>query len=317
MQQVDYSELFKSVGMSQSGTVLISEQMSGLESNPLDDWLFLGVSAFVGHSAATKRNITSAAIIGSGNGIDAIAIISLYPHLNTLYVSDILSDILPTIEKNINSNVPIGSQVKINMLAGRDCEPLPQKVDLIYGNLPLVLVEEELMQQELATTTLASKSSYAHLTLSEGDPLLDYSMLSQLGFLISAKQKLASSGSIITLIGGRVPDSVVEKCFQRAGLRFERLLMSFMLQSDAQFLKEYAEYEDKTKGVQFEFYNSQQAHRLLEIYNVPVRGKIVGLEPEQLRDILYDARISASEAFSHYQQGKSVGHLAFAYEAYI
>ncbi len=45
----------------------------------------------------------------------------------------------------------------------------------------------------------------------DNDILYKYSLLSQLGFVISAKEKLREGGSLVTLIGGRIPTEAIEE----------------------------------------------------------------------------------------------------------
>ncbi|HLC50118.1 MAG TPA: hypothetical protein VJI97_01700 [Candidatus Nanoarchaeia archaeon] len=312
---IDITNLMRETGINHHGVITVTEKMSGLEPNPRDDWLYYGLNSLNLTAQERGTTIRSAAFIGSGNGIETIAALKLFPNLKNLYVTDIVPEILPQIQKNIESNFPKGLKRKrVNYSAGRDCIPLEQKVDLIYGNLPLVVVNTNRLNRSLSTTTLTDAAAYRHLSRGENDLLRKYSLLSQLGFLISAKERLNDSGIIITLIGGRIPYEAIEECFARAGLEQRLLLTGFKKQSDPQFLKEYSDFEAKEK-TNFVFYDYAKAAGILESVGVKMPDIIAGYSDKQLKKILRPAQINASQAYELSKQGKDIGHLAYAFAA--
>lgn len=304
------------VGINHTGTVLVSENMSGLEENPKDDWLYLALLSLA-RVAKEKKDVTSAAMIGCGNGIDAIAVLKLFPNLQHLIVTDVIEDIMPHIEANIENNIPDHSGVSITYTVGPDAYPLEDSVDLMYANLPLVMVDEIELQENRSTTTLTDAKRYIQLAQGDEDELKKYSLLSQLGFLLSAKEKLTQEGKIITLIGGRVPFSTIDECFKRAELQYKHLYTAFMKQSDAEFTEQYANLEN-TEGVEFVFYDYDHAKEILENeFNVAVPEIIPDASESRVKEALKSAQINAKQAFDLYKQGKDIGHLAFAFEASI
>ncbi len=312
-KQIDFSALMQATEINANGTVVVNETMSALESNPKDDWLYLGLLA-IKHELETKK-ISSFAVVGSGNGIDVVAALHVSRNLKKIIVTDILPDILPLIKSDIENNADVAG-VNIEYVAGRDAEPLRSKVDLIYGNLPLIMVaDENRFDSNRATTTITEASSYMHLSKGENDELRRWSLLSQLGFLLSAKEKLNPSGTIITLIGGRIPYPIISECFERAGLKFKELFCAFKRQSDPEFLKDYSEYE-KREDVEFCFYDYEKAAAILKSQlSVEVPDIIKGKTGEELKTMLKAAQINAVQAYDLAMQNKFVGHLAHAFEA--
>ena len=313
---IDISELMKIAGIDHQGTIQVTENMSGLESNPKDDWLYLALLSLAYIAKNKGKQVNSIALIGEGNGIDAIATLKLFKQIKSLYITDILPEILPYIQKNIEANLPeIIKGVKVEYLHGRDCHPLSEKVDFIYANLPLVMVNPEELEKSLSTTTLTDAKCYSHLSKGANDELRKYSMLSQLGFLISAKEKLNKGGSIVTLIGGRVPTSIIEETFARAELKHNTLYIAFMKQSDPEFMEQYASFE-KLENITFSFYDYEKASAILEeklgIYTPDV---IDGHSEKEIRRILESSEINAQQAYQLYLNNKDVGHLAYAFEA--
>lgn len=316
---IDITDLLTLTGINHRGTIQITHpDMTGLEPNPKDDWLYLGLLAIKDIAQRKGDQVKSAAFIGSGNGIETIAALKLLSHMETLFVTDLVQEIQPGIIQNITANA--GEELKgvrTYCLGGRDCHPLPEPVDLIYGNLPLIMFDNsEIEKMPLSRTTLTDTAAYLPLSLGPNDILLRWSLLSQLGFLITAKEKLAPSGSIITLIGGRVPAYAIDECFRRAGLVYRKLSCTFKRQSDAQFLKQYAEYE-QTAGVSFAFYDYAKASDILrDTLGVTVPELLPVKDDIQLKELLAPALLSAQEAYQASQSGKVIGHIAYAFEAW-
>jgi len=230
-----------------------------------------------------------------------------------MYVTDILPQIVPHIYTNIAANVPPEDLPETHLRDGRDCEGIYGPLDLIYANLPLVMVNPKELDRDLATTTLTDESAYEHLSIGPHDNLRRWSMLSQLGFLLSAKEKLKPDGTIITLIGGRIPDSAIEECFQRAGLQHERTLTGFMRQSDSEYLEQYAAWEQR-EGTNFLFFNYAVANVLLQSARID-SPEILDKSEDSVMTILCGADMSAQKAYEHHLQGGDVGHLAYAFSA--
>jgi len=316
---INVSDLFRMCGMRHQGKVAITHpDMTGLEPNPKDDWLYLGLLSLRETARIKGDQIKSAAFIGSGNGIETIAALKLFSSLEKIFVTDLVKDIQPGIIQNIRLNVKNElKKVEVKCLAGRDCHPLPEKVDLIYGNLPIMVCDtEEIEKHHLARTTLTDAHEYAYLSQGKNDILEKYSLLSQLGFLLSAKEKLSAGGCVLTLIGGRVPYAAIDECFRRAGLNYCKMYTSFMRQSDCQFLKQYAEYEAKKK-VNFAFYDCQRADDIIcDKLAVAIPEIITGLDDDNLKELLKPALLTAQQAYQFYLKGKPVGHIAYAFEAW-
>ncbi len=315
---IDITNLMSVAGINHQGTVVITENMSGLESNPKDDWLFLCLLALKDLSQRTNIEISSIANIGSGNGIDIVAELKLFKNLSKIIVTDVIEEILPQIRKNIESNLPEESKkIQITYVAGRDCEPVKEKVDLVYGNLPLIMVSTDEFDKNRATTTLTEASHYLHLSQGKNDILQKYSLLSQLGFLLSAKEKLQAKGIIITLLGGRIPQEAIDEVFQRADLKYKELYCAFKIQADPEFLEQYAKYETKEQA-QFFFYDYEKASKIIkDKLQIVVPDIIKNYSGEQLKELLKDVRLNANQAYTFAKDGKPVGHIAFAFEATI
>ena len=316
---ISITDLFYFTGISHQGKIKISHpEMSGLEAHPKDDWLYLGLLAIKAIAQKKGDQINSAAFIGSGNGVETIAALKLLPNLKTIFVTDLASGIQTGIVQNICANAKQDLQgICTFCFQGRDCQPLPEQVDLIYGNLPLIMFDsEEIAKHNLSLTTLTDSSAYINLSQGTNDMLLRYSLLSQLGFLLSAKEKLTPKGSILTFIGGRVPYYAIEECFKRAGLSHRKLFTSFKRQSDPQFFKQYAEYELR-HNVDFAFYDYKLGKEIIQSkLGLLIPEVIAGFEDDELKVLLAPALLSARQAYENHLKGLPVAHIAYAFEAW-
>ena len=174
------------------------------------------------------------------------------------------------------------------------------------------MVDESEIGAERSTTTLTDAKYYMPLKKDEQDSLDTYSLLSQLGFILSAKEKLNEKGILITLIGGRIPSSVIDELFVRADVKAKKLFIAFMKQSDPEFVEQYAKIE-KQKGANFMFYDYDKALKIIEnIWGIKVPD-IINKEENEIRDLLQPALVNANQAFELHKQGKDIGHLAYAF----
>src|SRR5258708_123976 len=131
-KEVNITKLFEVAGVEPGpklGKIFLSSRMEPPETNPYNDWLYIGLLAL--KDISKEKQIEKAACIGTGQGIDAIALAHLF-RPKILYATDIVEELLGLAAKNIESNLQLGYRPeKIVYLAGKDCEPLPEKVDLI------------------------------------------------------------------------------------------------------------------------------------------------------------------------------------------
>lgn len=307
-------DLHDLVSSSAPEEISLDARMSGIESDARNDWLHVALAEYRRLKRDRGSVIGKAAFIGSANGVDVIAALRLFS-IDTLIVTDIVPDIIKYIEDNIYKNTPKEClPTQIDFVCGRDCDPVANPCDVIYGNLPLLMASGDELGSDLATTTLTDAQAYSALNHGSDDPLAKWSLLSQVGFLLSAKSKLAPGGVVITLIGGRIPDEVIAECFDRAGMEYDLGTVAIMRQSDEQYLEQYAKHELRLDGKAFLFYDEAEAARLLARHGM-VYPSILNLSPNDARAILEPAALTAASAWGRIQSGHHVGHLAYGFRA--
>ncbi|VVB99554.1 Uncharacterised protein [uncultured archaeon] len=313
MARVDISNLFGAAGIKHSGFVDISGKMPQIEENPKEDWLYLSLIAFRKAESLFGNSISSAAAIGSGNGVDAIAMLRTFKNLRRLQVTDIVPEILPKISQNIKKNsADIIEGREISYKPGRDCLPVEGKVDLIYANLPLMMASGKSFGRLNSNVALADMGCYFGLSNGKEDLLYRYSLLPQLGFLLSAGDKLGKNGRVLTMVGGRLPGNALDECFSRAGMKYEKFACAFKSHSDIAFLEEYARHEAEN-GLSFEFYDYEKARdRIREKIGVEPPAAMDKVNCTKMKPMISSARINAAEALALHRKGGKIGHIAYA-----
>lgn len=304
-------ELHVLASTTEEDRIHLTAKMSGIEKEAADDLLQVAPNELRRFKHHNGGYIGRAAFVGTAHGVAAIAALRLF-QIESMIVTDILAEILAPIEQNVRDNTEAQDmREEINFVADRDCEPVPEGCDLISANLPLVMTSSD----DLATTTLTDASAYERLAEGDDDPLVKWSLLSQLGFLVSAKRKLKPpTGSVITLSGGRIPDSAIAECSRRAGMTFERRTVSVMRQGDEEHVEHYARYEATISRDAFLFYDETEAASILEGHSYAYPA-IVHMLGERVREILSPAALTAAEAWNSVQSGNHVAHLSYGFRA--
>jgi methylase of polypeptide subunit release factors len=316
-KQVTIYKLFEITGVEpkpKSGEILLSDRMEPPEGNPYNDWLYIGLRAL--KDMAQERTVEKAACIGTGQGIDAIAVAHLFKP-KTLYVTDIVGELLELARQNIENNIqPNSYPNEIIYLSGKDCEPLTEKVDLItFSPPPLMVYNHQMMNEGIARTTLTEGESYLHLAKGNDDIKLKWSTLPQYGFLLSAKDKLNANGTVLTLYSGRIPFAATQSAYTDAEFDLKVRYQIIKRQTDPQYLKEYAKYEmEHLSGDTFDFYDFKRAQMILRPLGFNVPGIITGYNDSQIKELLKEAKISAVEAYQASLGGKDVAHIGYALE---
>jgi len=133
----------------------------------------------------------------------------------------------------------------------------------------------------------------------------NYLLEMQILFLDSAKSILNTGGSVLPMIGGRVPYELFPRMFAEAGLGFEELCSGFKRQTEPDIvIPEYAGAEKD--GITFSFYHFTEAKEHLK--KLGITNPTTSIDGMELSNALGDYRVSAREALSLYREGIDVGH---------
>ena len=249
------------------------------------------------------------ACIAAGNGVEAIGMGIFFPELANLVLTDIDAGVVSGGVANVLLNIP-GFTEYVTGKVGSLCDPLIQtglEFDLIFGNVPnLICDEEKDLSDGNDKGTFMKKN-----TLSQNIPekFTQWGLATQYEFLTGAYKALRKGGSVVSLIGGRVPGSVIGNLFKSCGLKLQLdLPMGFKWQTQPKIdFMGYAELEKK-HGVLFAFYEYEKAREILKVAGVP--NPTMSMSSMQMKDILEGVEVTAAQALELYKKKRAkFGHI--------
>lgn len=235
------------------------------------------------------------ATIGTGPGVDAIgAQIILHP--THIIATDLLPNIVECAEKNIRRHLSYG--MTLTMLTGNLCEPLEKNglcADVIYANLPLIPTSVHDIANDQKSSTYMQEELLRDVPIQYQQHLLGMYYL----FLQSAKNVLTQDGSVVVIVGGRVPIELIQTLFSECGYSHTELWNALKVQTQpeevlAGFAKAEQEY-----GTIFDFYRISE-NQTLNKNNESAKD---------LKEYMSHQRVSATEALTLHKSGVAIGHV--------
>ena len=303
----DVSSLFRESGIEKHVVVTTNEHMYTLKDEIEDNWLFYTFSGFrelqkrlMQEGKTTKK----AAIIGTGNGVDALGAYLLIDGIEELLITDIDPRVMEFSVENIRRNIP-DDNLGVYTFVGDLCKPISERglnVDMVYGNLPNLPSDSDDLSEGLKLSSLYRRENSG---LSMPSYITGYLLEMQRLFLDSAKAILNPGGSVLPIIGGRVPYELFPRMFAEAGLNLEELCSGFKKQTEPDVvIPEYAGAE--RDGIIFSFYPFAEAKEHLK--KLGVANPTTKIDGMKLSSALRAYRVSAREALSLYREGIDLGH---------
>ena len=273
------------------------------------NWSFFTIAAFKELQSNRKNNFRNVAIVGIGSGVEGIAAAHIFKdNIQHLIVSDISEDISQGAQFNISSAINPNS-LRLSTLTGSLCEPLRIagiNVDLVFANIPnLPYQNEDIPDSGEERGTYLSPSE-----IEKGNAPKEFAawaLAGQYAYLQSAKEILNDKGVLVTELGGRVPNAVIEKLFNHCGYQLEEVITGFKVQTEAliDFIG-YHEFENKY-GVTFDFYRYDECKALLN--KKCISNPTSSTSSKDLKDLFSAHKVSAGEAIQLHHKGVSVGHI--------
>jgi methylase of polypeptide subunit release factors len=309
VSEQDISRLLQESRIGRRVVIATNEHMYTIKDAIEDNWLFY---TFFGFRELQKRLLqegkrpNKVAIIGTGNGVDALGACLFIDGIEELLVTDIDSRVIDLSTRNIDNNIPEDrSKPKVFFFVGDLCNPLSERyleTDLVYGNLPNLPSDSDDLHEGINLSSLYRRGiREIRASGSIGDYLLEMQRL----FLDSAKAVLRPGGSVLPIIGGRVPYGLFPRMFAEAGFNFEELCSGFKRQTEAEVI--IPEYANAEMGrVRFSFYHYSEARGHLQ--KLGIGNPTAKINGKELSDILRDYGVSAREALSLYRGGIDIGH---------
>jgi hypothetical protein len=247
--------------------------------------------------------------IGTGVGLDALAAIET---LGATHVglTDVHDDVVRAAVENVRNNLRNPAAIRIDAGFGDLLEPLakdtarPPRFDLIYENLPNIPVN----QAEEAT--VARKSAGHIPPRQETIPPLMRKNLLALHYLalLKARNFLKPSGSVLSLVGGRIPLSVLQEMGNLAGYRAEIFTYGWKIQTDPEEIIGGHLRQEAAGYGPYRFYRAARLASAFASVTLADSGRrALAIEAELLPDAL-----SPAAALAAHEQGETIGHTVVA-----
>jgi SAM-dependent methyltransferase len=249
--------------------------------------------------------------IGTGVGLDALAAIEILDATN-IGITDVHADVVAAAAANIRANLRDPARIALNAGFGDLLQPLAvflPRYDLIYENLPNVPIDAA---ADLATARLSS----GHMPpRAENIPELLRKNLLALHYvaLLQAKDFLRPGGSVLSLIGGRIPLTVFQRMGELAGYRAEIFTYGWKIQTDpGEMISGHLAQQRNGLGP----YHFYRANRLAEVF-AQVAPADSGKRALEIEQRLAPDQLDPQQALAAHQRGETIGHTVVALRSFF
>lgn len=240
--------------------------------------------------------------IGTGAGLDALAAIETLG-ATRIGITDVHASVVQAAARNITANLLPVHPVELEAGHGDLLAPLAngkRAYDIIYENLPNIPVHD-------AVLATRERASSGHVP-PRPEPVPDYVNRQFLTLhylaLKQARGFLAPHGSVLSMLGARVPLATIHDMAHHAGLRPEIYVYTWKTQADPRaMLQEHAQRQREGYGP-FYFYP-----------HTPLAQAFAGLRLEdsharapEIEARLAPHRLDATAAWEAFQRGETIGH---------
>jgi len=280
--------------------LLLTDETYPLESAPEESWLPIAFRAFA--RLAERLTVRHAVIVGTGNGLDALAATEIFP-LRSLTVTDLLESSLAVSRENVLSHLIAPEEIDLRFHAGDllSCVPPDRPVCLVYENLPNIPAAPEIRLE----SGLITGRFFDAREVDVPERYSSYLLALHHQCLLEARERVRFGGGVLTAIGGRMPPEVAFGLHRSCGYRPRLVAYDVKRQVEpALVIPPYARAEQEG-GVEFTFY-APEAIALVD------DSRLSGLEGQELADAvapeLSRLALSAQEAERRSQRGQDVAH---------
>jgi hypothetical protein len=238
----------------------------------------------------------SLALIGAGNGVEALGATLTMPTVERLILADRDSASLARAATNIARNV--GRRVRLEALAGRSSIAAATAAVEAGGRVDLVYAD--LLALPVAAAPQRRAPSSLRLWRMEDDGHEPCALAVARQILVGIADLLHPAGYALAMLAGRAGYAALERMADASGLAIESVVSGFARQADpAVMLPLYAAAEGA--GISFQFYEFDAAMQLMSELEEPTGPA--------LEAALAPLRLSAGAALDAFRAGSAVGHL--------
>jgi len=240
--------------------------------------------------------------LGTGVGLDALAAIEILG-ASQVGITDVHAEVVGAAARNILGNLLPAHDVRLEAGHGDLLTPLAgyaTRYDLIYENLPNVPIAD-------AERIAEGRTSAAHLPpRAEAIPAFVQAQLLSLHFLAlqQAHGYLSPTGSVLSMLGSRIPLAVYGDLAAAAGHRAEILTYGWKAQAEAEdVIRGHAEQQRAGYGP-FHFYRVEDLVEAFANVDLAASGDLA----LAIEDQLAARRLDPFQAWVAFQRGVQIGH---------
>jgi SAM-dependent methyltransferase len=277
-------------------------------------WLSLALEGLENLRRRACPRVRSAAVLGTGGGLDAIGISHLFSP-DEIVASDIHPRALEAARWNIARFARAGTRCDVRQSDLFRQYPNGDRFDLVFENLPNVPGDSELLTGT-RTASCYDAASYP------SDPIADRQLLAlHYACLLESRARLRPNGWIVCMLGGRVPWEAIRAMFARAGYAATVLHFGLKTQTEAELVIPGYAGAEENGSESFRYYHPIPTCR--EILHRRSRTDsgtasrstgIPDLSPESIAAVneeLESYRVSANTAWSLHRRGERVCHTVY------
>ena len=248
--------------------------------------------------------------IGTGVGLDALAAIETLGAIH-VGITDVHEEVVAAAAANIRNNLREPARIALQSGFGDLLQPLAEhkpRYQIIYENLPNIPIADA---EEIATAR--TSSSFVPPRREAVPEALKRNLLAlHYVALLQARDFLAPQGSVLSLLGARVPLAVFLDMASAAGYRGEIFTYGWKVQTEAEAVLTGHLAQQAAGLGPYHFY---RAERLAEVF-ANVRLEASGERARDLEQSLIPDQLSPAEAWAAYQQGDAIAHTVVVLRSY-
>jgi hypothetical protein len=284
--------------------VRLTDATYPLEPSPEESWLPIAFRAFA--ALAGRMRVEHLLILGTGNGLDALGALEIFPGLRSLTATDLHPPCVATARETVLANLAGGRPVDVRFHAGNlldDVRP-ERRFDLVYENLPNLPAPAD---AELARGAIGGRF-FADAHIDVPDRFVVHRLALHHRCLRDARPHLRAGGGVLTALGGRVTLALAFDLHRACGYEPELVAFDVKRQVEAALVvPPYARAEEE-HGIRFTFYAA-------EAIGLVAAARAAGRDGPALagavaRD-LERLALSAREAEARVEAGEAVAHSVF------
>ena len=271
-----------------------------LEPSPEQSWLPIAFRALA--RIAERGPVRDVLIVGTGNGLDALGAVEILDP-RSLAATDLHEGSVAVARENVLEHLEDPDAIELGFHAGDLLAAVPAEArfDLVYENLPNIPAGGE---DDLAVGNIGGRFFDAS-GLDVPPPYGEHLLALHHRCLTEARERVRPGGGVLTALGGRVPDEVLDGLHRDCGYEPELAAFDVKLQVEPRLVVPGYARREADGGVEFRYYAA-------DAVALVANGRRAGLDGQELADAVADdlgrLEMTATEAERRVERGEDVAH---------